>query len=198
MTWQTLVKEATFLRDCGDLMLGVRGRLILSTFQQLQNHYDEIRGHANFKNTMISISQRHAALRARLQEADGGATFASVVGNAVSPPVPRSWSGRVLLAFVAAVKEGAQRQVQACRRQLQMCCILAAVGMRLGSLAPPTEAQEAQGPTPGPSDFLSLRPTSTRRRVPGGSPCPAWEGGAAPMQCAARKAPARGLKNWEN
>ena len=37
--------------------------------------------------------------------------------------------------------------------------------MRLGSLAPPTDAQEAQGPTPGPSDFLSPRPQSIRRRV---------------------------------
>ena len=47
LTWQTLVKEATFLRDYGDLMLGVRGRLILSTPHQLQNHYDEIKGRAN-------------------------------------------------------------------------------------------------------------------------------------------------------
>ena len=105
--------------------------------------------------------------------------------------------GQVLLAFVAAVKGGAQRQVQACRRQLQRCSILAAAGMRLGSLAPPTDAQEAQPHIPGPSDFRSPRPQSARRRVPGGSPCPAWEGGAAPTQCAARKAPARGLQNWE-
>ena len=85
------MKEATFLRDCGDLMLGVRGRLILSTSQQLQNRYDdEIKGHANVKNTMISICQPHNALRARLQEADGGAMIAGVVGSAGSPAVSRS------------------------------------------------------------------------------------------------------------
>ena len=98
------MKEATFLRDCGDLMLGVRGRLILSTCQQLHNHYDEIKGHANVKNTIISISQRHAALRARLQEADGGAIFADVVGSAVSPPVPRSWSG----AGIVGIRGGSE------------------------------------------------------------------------------------------
>ena len=104
------MKEATFLRGCGDLMLGVRGRLILSTSHQLPNHYDEIKGHANVKNTIISISQRHAALRARMQEADGGAMIAGVVGSAVSPAVSQSWS------IGAAVKGGAQRQMQACRR----------------------------------------------------------------------------------
>ena len=84
-TRQTLVKEATFLGDRRDLMLGVRGRLILSTSQQFQNRYDQFKGHANVKNTMISICQRHTALRARLQEADGGAMIAGVVGSAVSP-----------------------------------------------------------------------------------------------------------------
>ena len=63
--------------------------------------------------------------------------------------------------------------------------------MRLGSLTPPTDAQETQRPTAGPSEFLSPRPQSITRRVPGGSPCPAWEGGAAPMQCAARISRAR-------
>ena len=188
LTWQTLVKEATF-GYYGDLMLGVRGRLILSTSHQLQNHYDEIKGRAYVKNAMIFISQRHAALRARLQEADGGAMIAGVVGSAVSPAVSRSWYGAGIAGVRGGSEGGAQRQVQACRRQLQRCWILAAAGMRLGSLAPPTEAQEAQGPTPGPSGFLSLRPPSTRRRVPGGSPCPAWEERAAPMQCAA-------IKHW--
>ena len=42
---------------------------------------------------MISISQRYAALRARLQEADGGAMIAGVVGSAVSPALSRSWFG---------------------------------------------------------------------------------------------------------
>ena len=40
---------------------------------------------------ITSIGQRHAALRARLQEADGGAMIAGVVGSAVSPAVSRSW-----------------------------------------------------------------------------------------------------------
>ena len=91
------MKEATSLRDCGDLMLGVRGRLILLTSQQLHNHYDEIKGHANVNNTMISISPRHAVLRARQQEVDGGAMNAGVAGSAVSPAVSRSWYGAGIL-----------------------------------------------------------------------------------------------------
>ena len=90
MKWQTLVNEATLRRDCGDLMLEVRGWLILSTPLQLPNHYNEIKGNAHVKNTIISISQRHAALRVRMQEADGGEMIAGVVGRAVSPAVSRS------------------------------------------------------------------------------------------------------------
>ena len=85
-------------------MLGVKGRLILSTSQQLQNRYDEIKGHANVKNTMISICQRHTALRARLQEADGDAVIASFVGSAVSPAVSRSWCG----AGIIGVRGGSE------------------------------------------------------------------------------------------
>ena len=85
-------------------MLGVRGRLILSTSQQLQNRYDQIKGHANVRNTIISICQRHTALRARLQEADGGAMIAGVVGSAVSPAVSRSWYG----AGIVGVRGGSE------------------------------------------------------------------------------------------
>ena len=53
--------------------------------------FDEIKGHANVMNAMISISQRHAVPRASLREADGGAMIAGVVGSAVSPAVSRSW-----------------------------------------------------------------------------------------------------------
>ena len=63
------------------------------TAQQLQNYYDKFKGHANVKNTMRSISKQHAALRARLQEAEVGAMFEGVVGSVVPPPVPRSRSG---------------------------------------------------------------------------------------------------------
>ena len=66
--------------------------------------YDEIKGHANVKNTIISISQRHAALRARLQEADGGAMIAGVVGSAVFPAVSRSWYG----AGIVGVRGGSE------------------------------------------------------------------------------------------
>ena len=105
--WQTLVKEATFLRDCWDLKLGVRGRLILSTSQQLQNHYDEIKGHAHVKNTMISISQRRAALLvARLKEADGGAMITGVVASAVSPAVSRSTYGAGIVGVRGAAVKG--------------------------------------------------------------------------------------------
>ena len=82
--------------------------MVLSTSQLLQNHYDEIKGHANVKNTIISVSQRHAALRARLQEAEGGAMFAGVVGNVVSPLVPRSWSGAGIVG-VRGVRGGSER-----------------------------------------------------------------------------------------
>ena len=53
--------------------------------------FDEIKGHANVRNKMISISPRHAVLRARLREADRGAMIAGAVGSAVSPAVWRSW-----------------------------------------------------------------------------------------------------------
>ena len=80
--------------------------MILSTSQQLQNHYDEIKGHANVRNTIISISQRHAALRARLREADGGAMIAGVVGSAVSPAVSRSWYGAGIVSVRGGSKGG--------------------------------------------------------------------------------------------
>ena len=41
------------------------GPVDLVDFHQLQNYYGEIKGHANVKNMMISICQRHASLRAR-------------------------------------------------------------------------------------------------------------------------------------
>ena len=89
-------------------MLGVRGRLILSTSQQLQNLYDEIKGRANVRNAMIFISQRHAALR-RLPEANGGATIASVVGGAVSPAVSPSWYGAGIVGVRGGSEGGGQR-----------------------------------------------------------------------------------------
>ena len=108
------MKEATFLRDCGDLMLGVMGWLILSTSHQLQNQFDEIKGHANVKNRIISISQRHASLRARLQGADGGAVISGVVGSADSPAVSRSWYG----ADIVGVRGGSEGRGRSgrCRR----------------------------------------------------------------------------------
>ena len=53
---------------------------------------------------MISSSQRHAALRARMQEADGGAMIAGVVDSAVSPAVSRSWYG----AGIVGVRGGSE------------------------------------------------------------------------------------------
>ena len=82
-----------------------KGPVDLVDLQQPQNHYDEIKRHANVKSMMISISQRHAALHARLQEADGGAMIADVVGSAVSPAVSRSWYG----VGIAGVRGGSER-----------------------------------------------------------------------------------------
>ena len=107
-------EKMTFITDCGDLMLGARGRLILSTSHQVQNHYDAIKGHANVENTIFSISQQHAALRARLQEADGGAMIAGVVGSVVSPAASRSWYGAGIVS-VRGGSEGGGRSGR-CRR----------------------------------------------------------------------------------
>ena len=63
---------------------------------------------------MISISQRHAALRAMLQEADGGAMIAGVVGSAVSPAVSRSCYGADIVG-VRGGSEGGGRSGR-CRR----------------------------------------------------------------------------------
>ena len=68
--------------------------------------FDEIKGHANVKYTRISISQRHAALRARLREADGGAMTADVVGSAVSAAVSRSWYGAGIVGVCGGSKRG--------------------------------------------------------------------------------------------
>ena len=53
---------------------------------------------------MISISQRHAALRARLHKADVGAVIAGVVGSAVSPVVSQGWYG----AGIVGVRGGSE------------------------------------------------------------------------------------------
>ena len=68
--------------------------------------FDEIKGHANVRYTMISISQRHAALRARLREADGGALIAGVFGSAVFPAVSRSWYGAGIVGVCGGSKGG--------------------------------------------------------------------------------------------
>ena len=63
------------------------------TSQQLENHYEKFKGFANANNTMNLLRQRGAALRSGLREAEGGASFAGLVGSVVPPPVPRSRSG---------------------------------------------------------------------------------------------------------
>ena len=62
--------------------------------------------------------------------------------------------GQELLAFVAAVKGGGSdrcRCVGVSYRDVDFWLRRETI---LGSLAPPTEAQESQRPTPGPSDFF--------------------------------------------
>ena len=63
------------------------------TSQQLENHYEKFKGFANANNTMNLLGQRDAALRSGLREAEGGASFAGLVGSVVPPPVPGRRSG---------------------------------------------------------------------------------------------------------
>ena len=75
--------------------------------------------------------------------------------------------GQVLLAFVAAVKKGAQRQVQGCRRELQICWILAAAGKGLGSTTPPNRSPRSPRAHPGALRSACTAATVDKiRRVP--------------------------------